>query len=177
MSRKSSIRSFDSSTEQSIYRVLMLGGPGVGKSALCSQFLSSEHINTYESVESSLEKCVVLSVNDQECKIVLIDHQHGDMEVENMVQTYSPHALLVVMAVDDITSMELADRLLAYITQEVNMEEKAVILVANKTDLVRNREVKTAAGKELAIKYNVKYIETSPGINHNIDELLVGWPS
>ena len=80
-----------------------------------------------------------------------------------MVQTYSPHALLVVMAVDDITSMELADRLLAYITQEVNMEEKAVILVANKTDLVRNREVKTAAGKKLAIKYNVKYIETSPG--------------
>ena len=24
------------------------------------------------------------------------------------------------------------------------------------------------------MKYKVKYIETSPGINHNIDELLVG---
>ena len=30
------------------------------------------------------------------------------------------------------------------------------------------------AGKALAIKYGVKYIETSPGINHNVDELLVG---
>jgi hypothetical protein len=26
----------------------------------------------------------------------------------------------------------------------------------------------------LAIKYGCKYIETSPGINHNVDELLVG---
>lgn len=31
-----------------------------------------------------------------------------------------------------------------------------------------------AAGKSLAIKYGCKYIETSPGINHNVDELLVG---
>ena len=80
-----------------------------------------------------------------------------------MIQTYSPHALLVVMAVDDISSLELAEELLAYLSQVINMEEKAVILVANKTDLVRNREVKTVAGKELAIKYNIKYIETSPG--------------
>ena len=29
------------------FRVLMLGSSGVGKSALCSQFMSSDHINTY----------------------------------------------------------------------------------------------------------------------------------
>ena len=33
-----------------VYRVVMLGGQGVGKSAICSQFLSSDHVNTYESV-------------------------------------------------------------------------------------------------------------------------------
>jgi hypothetical protein len=31
-----------------------------------------------------------------------------------------------------------------------------------------------SVGKTLAIKYGCKYIETSPGINHNVDELLVG---
>ena len=66
---------------------------------------------------------------------------------------------------------------------------QVVILVANKADLVRNREIKTNTAKQLAVKYGVKYIETSPGIeistshvlltiilgiNHNIDELLVG---
>ena len=41
---------------------------------------------------------------------------------------------------------------------------QVVILVANKADLVRNREIKTNTAKQLAVKYRVKYIETSPGI-------------
>ena len=40
---------------------------------------------------------------------------------------------------------------------------QVVILVANKADLVRNREIKTNTAKQLAVKYRVKYIETSPG--------------
>ena len=40
---------------------------------------------------------------------------------------------------------------------------KVVILVANKADLVRNREIKSNKGKQMAVKYGVKYIETSPG--------------
>ena len=41
-----------------VYRVVMLGGGGVGKSAICSQFLSSDHVNTYESVgNTSSEIC------------------------------------------------------------------------------------------------------------------------
>ena len=85
-----------------------------------------------------------------------------------MIQTYSPHAMLVVMAVDDISSLELAEHILVYLSHSGSLEEKAVILVANKADLVRNREIKTAAGKELAIKYNIKYIETSPGRSNNL---------
>ena len=36
--------------ELPVYRVVMLGSQGVGKSAICSQLLSSDHVNTYESV-------------------------------------------------------------------------------------------------------------------------------
>ena len=103
---------------------------------------------------------------------------------------HDPEAYMVVLAVDDKTSLDQAERILAYLRMSGVMEEKAVILVANKTDLVRNRVVKPAVGKSLAVHYNIKYIETSPGkmtsfvseltlssntgINHNVDELLVG---
>ena len=40
---------------------------------------------------------------------------------------------------------------------------QVVILVANKADQVRSREIKSTAGKQMAVKYRVKYIETSPG--------------
>ena len=75
----------------------MLGGPEVGKSSLCAQFLSSEHINAYDRVgedendnedtntdniaEDSVCKEVSVAVNDEEKRLVFVDHQHGDMSV------------------------------------------------------------------------------------------------
>lgn len=34
--------------------------------------------------------------------------------------------------------------------------------------------VKFSEGKQMATQYDCKFIETSVGINHNVDELLVG---
>ena len=71
-----------------------------------------------------------------------------------------------------------AERLMAGLVSSSSLDGRATILVANKSDLVRcvpfsmyftlllairTREVKTSVGKQLAVKYNVKYIETSPG--------------
>ena len=98
----------------------MLGGTGVGKSSLCSQFLSSDHADTYERVEDSVEKEVIVAVNDKQSRIVFIDHQHGELSLENLVKTkttfkylvkfqlvtYDPHAFLVVLAVDDVSSLD-----------------------------------------------------------------------
>lgn len=155
-------------------RVLMLGAASVGKSSLCAQFLSSEHINAYDKVEDCVCKEVSVAVNDVESRIVFVDHRHGEMSVENQLLTYAPDAILVVMAVDDKSTLGQAEMILAYLRMSGVMDTNPVILVANKTDLVRNRVVKMSDGKYLAKKFGIKYIETSPGINHNVDELLVG---
>ncbi|GIY76689.1 GTP-binding protein REM 1 [Caerostris darwini] len=55
-----------------------------------------------------------------------------------------------------------------------NLVPKVYILVANKIDLVRSRAITAEEGRSIADKYDVKYIETSVGFNHNVDELLVG---
>ena len=76
----------------------MLGASQVGKSSLCAQFLSSEHINAYDKVgkvlcqthmkstnntflEDSVCKEVSVAVNEAETRIIFVDHQHGDMSV------------------------------------------------------------------------------------------------
>ena len=46
--------------------------------------------------------------------------------------------------------------------------------MGNKVDLERSRQVTAEEGKELAHCYDAKFIETSAGIEHNVDELLVG---
>ena len=40
-----------------VFRVAMLGASEVGKSALTSQFLSSDHMNTYDTVGKLLPSC------------------------------------------------------------------------------------------------------------------------
>ena len=49
-----------------------------------------------------------------------------------------------------------------------------IFQVGNKVDLERSRQVATSEGKELARSYDAKFIETSAGLKHNVDELLVG---
>ena len=46
--------------------------------------------------------------------------------------------------------------------------------MGNKTDLARSRKVTTNQGCEAALTAGVKFSETSAGIGHLVDELLVG---
>ncbi len=45
----------------------------------------------------------------------VLHNQAGDMSVENMVSTYQPHGILVVMAVDDFNSFQAADHTLSFL--------------------------------------------------------------
>lgn len=75
--------------------------------------------------------------------MMLIDHKYGEISVESQVDTYSPDAVLVVMAVDDFGTLTTAELILSYLKVLGITGARPVILVANKTDLVRNRVVRT----------------------------------
>ena len=57
------------------------------------------------------------------------------------MSTYDPHGYMVVYAVDDEESLATAERVLNYLKNMEIVHGHAVILVANKTDLVRSRVV------------------------------------
>ena len=82
-----------------------------------------------------------MSVDGAETRLIFVDHQNGEMSLENQLSTYSPDGFLVVFAVDDLSSLKQAEMILSYIKEE--LESKPCILVANKTDLVRNRIVRS----------------------------------
>ena len=48
---------------------------------------------------------------------------------------------------DDESSVDVAEQILVYLKSEEIIENQAVILVANKTDLVRSREVSSNGNK------------------------------
>ena len=104
-----------------------------------------------------------MSVNNEQFRLLFIDHKFGEMALEVQLSTYNPDAVLMVMAVDDEESLATAAGMLSLMKRTEVLDKLPVILVANKTDLVRSRSIKHSDGKCLARQFNVKYIETSPG--------------
>ncbi|XP_011504834.1 PREDICTED: GTP-binding protein REM 1 [Ceratosolen solmsi marchali] len=154
------------------YNVAVLGARGVGKSALVSQFMSSEGINAYEHVrqrDGPSEQSVFVMLNGEESELRFVDVTNIK-ELEKIPQT---HAYVVLYSVIDKASFQRAEDLLSRLYEQ-DIRSRPIILVGNKIDLVRSRVVSSQDGKCLACTYRSKFAEISVGISHNIDDLLVG---
>ncbi|XP_077292894.1 ras-related protein Rap-2a-like [Arctopsyche grandis] len=163
-------------TAQGPYRVAMLGASGVGKTALTCQFTTSEYICAYDASldEEYGQKNVSVLLDGQETELEIIDHPASEMSVESFCATYNADVFVVVYSVEDRLSLKAAEEILLYLWKGEYMLTRGVILVANKADLERKREVPMVVGRRLANNYGCKFIEASSGIAHNVDELLVG---
>lgn len=127
------------------YRVVLLGESGVGKTALVSQFMTSEYMNTYDaSLDDEFgEKTVSILLERDESDMVFIDHPAVEMSVENSLSTYEPHACVVVYSITSRESFQAAEEILNYLWRERYTHEKSVIVVGNKADLARSRVIST----------------------------------
>ncbi|XP_075985308.1 uncharacterized protein LOC142982609 isoform X2 [Anticarsia gemmatalis] len=161
----------DSSAGLSAYRVLVLGAPGVGKSSLVGQFMTSEYLHAYDTSidDESGERSVCVLLAGEESEITFLD-----APPDHVVSEGCAHGYCVVYSTAERGSFAEAERRLQALWAAGHTARRAVILVGNKADLARSRAVPTDEGKSLATSYECKFIETSVGINHNVDELLVG---
>ncbi|KAK7114427.1 hypothetical protein V1264_000488 [Littorina saxatilis] len=82
-------------------------------------------------------------------------------------------AYTVIFALTEHASFQYGCRCLRLLREEWGTD-RAITLVGNKADLVRQRRVSCKEACTLAHKYDCKYIETSAELGHQTDELLVG---
>ncbi|XP_068083166.1 GTP-binding protein RAD-like [Anabrus simplex] len=138
--------------------------------------MTSEYMNTYDaSLDDEFgEKSVSVLLDGEESEMIFIDHPSVEMSVENSLSTYEPHACVVVYSITDRATFKTAEDILNYLWRENYTQDKSVIVVGNKADLARSRAITNNEGKALAASRDCKFIETSSGIQHNVDELLVG---
>jgi Rad/Gem-related GTP binding protein 1 len=172
-SRALSVNSQASSTSSSshpISKVLMLGDRGVGKSSLLQQFMTSEYMG---ASDMSFDDDGEITVS------VLLDGEETTMDFRD-VSTDMHHqtcgevdAYVIVYSITDRATFQHSLALLHEIRRDDD-KHRAIIMVANKSDLVRTRAVSEEEAKEQCIKYDCKYIEVSACLNHKVDELLVG---
>ncbi|XP_044311165.1 GTP-binding protein REM 1 isoform X2 [Varanus komodoensis] len=163
---------------ESLYRVVLLGDPGVGKTSLVNLFAGVQEKDLPEQHrEDSYER--TLSVDGEETTLMVIDTWEANrrpLEEENWLYNYCMqvgNAYVIVYSITDRGSFESASELRIQLRRTRQAENIPIILVGNKTDLVRCREV-SVEGRACAVVFDCKFIETSAALQHNVAELFEG---
>ncbi|XP_022246285.1 GTP-binding protein REM 1-like [Limulus polyphemus] len=154
------------------YTVIVTGSSEVGKSFLTQQFTTSEYMCTYDNMtEEGDNTAVTVVLNEEESTLVFTEQTLVDDEPP--CTSYNANCHVVVYSTADRSSFQSAKCFLDKLSDSEGVTQP-IVLVGNKTDLVRLRSVTTNEGRKLAREYGCKFIETSACINYHLDELLVG---
>jgi len=152
------------------YKLVIVGGGGVGKSALTIQLIQNHFIDEYDpTIEDSYRKQV--TIDDETCLLDILDTA-GQEEYSAMRDQYmrTGQGFLCVYS---ITAKSTFDEITSFREQILRVKDKdkvPMILVGNKCDLEHERQVTTQDGQELAKSFGCPFLETSAKSRVNVEE-------
>lgn len=159
-----------SSNQVREYQIVVIGGGGVGKSALTVQFIQGHFIDEYDpTIEDSYRKeCTV----DGEPIVMDVLDTAGQEEYSAMREHYmrSGQGFLLVYSVTSRSSFEEVSSFYQQILRAKDVDEFPVVLVGNKIDLGAQREVSYDEGQRFAKKMKAPFFETSAKERINVTE-------
>ncbi|KAG1661803.1 Ras-like protein 2 [Nymphon striatum] len=162
------------------YKLVVVGGGGVGKSAITIQFIQSYFVTDYDpTIEDSYTKqCVI---DDVVAKLDVLDTA-GQEEFSAMREQYmrSGEGFLLIFSVDDRNRFELFysyqeffDEIYKFHKQILRVKDRdefPMLLVGNKADLESKRTVSVDEANSAAAHLKISYIECSAKLRTNIDQ-------
>jgi len=152
------------------YKLVVVGGGGVGKSALTIQFIQSHFVDEYDpTIEDSYRKqCVI----DDEVALLDVLDTAGQEEYGAMREQYmrTGEGFLLVYSITSRNSFEEISTFHQQILRVKDKDSFPVIVVANKCDLEFERQVGMNEGRDLAKHFGCRFIETSAKQRINVDE-------
>ncbi|XP_062322358.1 GTP-binding protein GEM [Osmerus eperlanus] len=160
------------------FRVVLLGANGVGKTALASIFAGAADSMDSDDCELYADKVCeqVLTVDGETVTFTLVDTWDGEDEggwaQEQCMLTGD--AFLLVYSITDRASFLRASELRISLRCLRPAHHTPIILVGNKCDLVRSREVSVSEGRACAAVFDCKFIETSAAMEHNVWDAFHG---
>ncbi|CAF0842137.1 unnamed protein product [Brachionus calyciflorus] len=159
--------------------VYVLGASTVGKNSLIKQFKTSEYRGIYEispnpQKEDEMNEGVSVMLDGVESKLQFVSMDIDMIKPNSLSEiTNDNDAYIIVYSISDKSSFNVAFEILKAIRSS-EFKNQPVILVGNKSDLVRKRSISREDGRYLALRFGSKFVETSVAINDRIDDLLAG---
>lgn len=156
-----------------VYRLVVVGVGGVGKSCLTIQYIADRFIEDYDpTLEDSYRKQVC--VDNVDCVLDICDTAGQDDFSAIRDQYYrTGDGFLCVYAIVLQSSFDEVPEFHDAILRVKDVDKIPFVLVGNKCDLESERKISYQQGEELAKKFNCKFLESSAKTKTNVDEAFV----
>ncbi|XP_030844394.1 ras-related protein R-Ras2 [Strongylocentrotus purpuratus] len=152
-----------------MHKIVVVGGGGVGKSAITIQFIQSYFVTDYDpTIEDSYTKqCVI---DNTVCKLDILDTA-GQDEFSAMREQYmrTGDGFLLVFALTNRTSFDEIYKYHRQILRVKDRDEFPMILIGNKADLEDSRIVSLQEAQQLGNELKLQYLEASAKTRMNVD--------
>ncbi|KAK6539765.1 Ras GTPase [Orbilia ellipsospora] len=152
------------------YKLVVVGGGGVGKSCLTIQLIQSHFVDEYDpTIEDSYRK--QCNVDDEVALLDVLDTA-GQEEYSAMREQYmrTGEGFILVYSITSRTSFEEISQFQSQILRVKDKDFFPLVVVGNKCDLETDRQVSTQEGRSLAESFGCPFMETSAKARINVDE-------
>jgi len=152
-------------------KLVVLGGGGVGKSALILRYMHDKFLTSYDpTIEDSYRKQVTL---EDETAVLEIMDTAGQEDFHSMMDKWiqEGEGFMLIYSVTARASLEEVDRIHDKILATKEGAAKIpVVVVGNKCDMKAERQVTEEEGRALAEKWGASWFESSARnrINHDV---------
>ncbi|KAK9395400.1 ras-related protein Rab-35 [Crotalus adamanteus] len=154
-----------------LFKLLIIGDSGVGKSSLLLRFADNTFSGSYITTIGVDFKIRTLVINGERVKLQIWDTA-GQERFRTITSTYyrNTHGVIIVYDVTNAESFVNVKRWLHEIGQ--NCDNVCKILVGNKCEDLSRKQVETADARWFSEQMGVRLFETSAKENLNVEEMF-----
>ncbi|MEE9376406.1 MAG: Rab family GTPase [Candidatus Lokiarchaeia archaeon] len=154
------------------FKIIIVGDPSVGKTSLILRYTDNAFRRNYVPTLGVMVTDKIFKIENSVVQLTLWDIG-GQQKFQTMRQQFYRGSDAVFL-VFDLTRLESFNNIPKWFSDVVEQvkdrtDELAGFIIGNKKDLIENRKITSDMVSQLAIQFNLGFIETSALLGENVD--------
>jgi len=156
-----------------LFKLVLIGDSGVGKSCLLLRFADDNFTDSYISTIGVDFRFRTITIDKKTVKLQIWDTA-GQERFRTITSAYYRGADGIIM-VYDVTSAESFDHVEEWLSEvdRYANENTAKLLIGNKADLIDEKQVSEETAQKFADKLGIPFLETSAKTATNVDQAFL----
>jgi len=156
-----------------LFKLVLIGDSGVGKSCLLLRFADDNFTDSYISTIGVDFRFRTITIDKKTVKLQIWDTA-GQERFRTITSAYYRGADGIIM-VYDVTSAESFDHVEEWLSEvdRYANENTAKLLIGNKADLIDEKQVSEETAQKFADKLAIPFLETSAKTATNVDQAFL----